>query len=436
MWLFVGAFVLRLLGGLIYPVPAYPDSFYYVNVAQQLASGHGFSVDYIWNFVEVGGRLPAVATLPVPVERALDAARGGHPGAVHLAARRHPFAQSLPFWIAAATAAPLTYLIGRDMGLDDRLSLTAGLLAAFPGAAAPFLSQPDNFALFMPLGALALWLCARGTAGRRRAFIVGGAIVGLATLSRNDGVLLGVPFAFAFLVDLRRRRGPDRRIGWQAAIGCAVAFLVVVGPWFARQLAVFGSLSPSAANGRILFIREYRELYSITSDTSLAGFLGQGPVALLASRAGGLVSALLIFAAVPLLLYLVPFVAGAAWRLRRDRHFAPWHIYAIVAVRLQRPAVRRPRALRHVPPLGRRAGAARVPAGGDRHRRCRRLGRAATRRRGTPARRRGSSSAARWSSRPSPRSARRSSSARRGARTRRSGSTSRARCATSRPATA
>ena len=51
---------------LLYPDPAYPDSFYYVDVARALAAGHGLNVDFVWIFAEVGGMLPADAVLPIP----------------------------------------------------------------------------------------------------------------------------------------------------------------------------------------------------------------------------------------------------------------------------------------------------------------------------------------------------------------------------------
>ena len=46
--------------------PAYPDAFYYVDVAHSLAAGRGFEIDAIWIFPEVGGGIPANPTLPVP----------------------------------------------------------------------------------------------------------------------------------------------------------------------------------------------------------------------------------------------------------------------------------------------------------------------------------------------------------------------------------
>jgi hypothetical protein len=332
--LFLAAFAVRVLASIGYGDPAYPDSFYYANVARELAAGHGLEVDYVWNFVDVGGRIPADPTLPIP--------SNAHwmPLAAFV---QVPFlwvfgdttlGHSLAFWLIGATAAPLAYLIGRDAGFGKLASIGGGLLCAVPGTVTQFVSQPDNFALFMPLGALALWLCGRGLRGQRFSFVLGGLIVGLATLSRNDGILLGVPFALAFVAERWRRweEGIDplgEPIGWFASLGCLAGFLAVVGPWYARQLAVFGSLSPSAASGRILLIRDYNELWSAGAFPTLASFLAQGPQAILLSRAGGLAMALVIFAGLPLLLFLAPFSLVGAWRERRNRLVRPWIAYAI-----------------------------------------------------------------------------------------------------------
>jgi 4-amino-4-deoxy-L-arabinose transferase-like glycosyltransferase len=325
--LFLLALGARLASAALFADPAYPDSYYYVNVARQLAAGNGFQVDFIWNFVDVGGRLPEHASLPIP----------SNAHWMPLAALvQVPFiwllgptatASGLPFWLCAAAVAPLTWWIGRDAGLASWQAAAAGLLTAVPGAVAPYLGQPDNFALFMLLGALALWCCARGLRGDRRAFAAGGIVVGLAFLSRNDGVLLAIPYGLVVLWDVFRHR--PRVIGWAPAVGCALGFLIVVSPWLLRQVAEFGSLSPSASGGRILWITEYRDLYSISTEASPSSFLGQGVGPLLASRANGLAAALGIFAAMPLLLFLTPLTVLGAWLRRRDLSFVPWLIYAV-----------------------------------------------------------------------------------------------------------
>ena len=66
MGLFAVALLVRAVAGLAFVGPAYPDSYYYVNVAREFAAGNGLTIDYIWNFVDVGGMLPAAPTLPIP----------------------------------------------------------------------------------------------------------------------------------------------------------------------------------------------------------------------------------------------------------------------------------------------------------------------------------------------------------------------------------
>jgi hypothetical protein len=153
-------------------------------------------------------------------------------------------------------------------------------------------------------------------------------VVGLAFLSRNDGVLLGLPFALAVGYDLVRRPR-NTRLGSKVAVLCAAGFVAVAAPWLLRQLEVFGSVSPSSVGGRILFITEYRELYSVTTETTLDSFLSQGLRAIIESRIGGLWNALLIFVALPLLVILVPLLLVGVWHLRRSLDYLPWSIYAI-----------------------------------------------------------------------------------------------------------
>ena len=285
----------------MHPDAAYPDSFYYVDVARALQAGHGFNIDFIWSFVDVGGRIPAQPILPI----ASNAHWMPLASLVQLPTMwllgPTPLASALPFLLIGALAAPMTWLLAREVGAGDRIALAAAIAVSVPAAAAIYMSQPDNFSLFQPLGTAALWLTARGLKGDRRSFALAGLMVGLATLARNDGVLLG------------------------AAVGL---FLLVMAPWYLRQLAVFGSLSPSSSSGRILLIQNYEQMNSVTSDTSLSGFLGQGIGPLLASRILGFVSAIQVFFVIACSAVLAPFVVVGAWARRRSIDFGPFFLYA------------------------------------------------------------------------------------------------------------
>lgn len=328
--LFGIALAARAAVGSAFAGPAYPDSYYYVHVAEQLAAGHGFITDYVWNLDDVGGTLPAVGQLPIAANAYwMPLAELVQVPTIWLLGPG-PLASALPFWVVGALAAPLTYWIGRDAGFGRAAAVAAAVMVAVPAGLTPFMSQPDNFGLFMTLGALALWLCARGARGDRRAFVLGGLVVGLATLARPDGALLGLPFALVGARGTWRQiRGREQTIGWLAAVACAALFMVVVVPWLYRQLEVFGSIVPSANSGRTLWLTEYQQLFSFAGAPTAEAFFAEGLPGLVASRLGALLSAFGLVAFLPLAVVLAPFAIVGAWVSRSNPAFAPFFVYAL-----------------------------------------------------------------------------------------------------------
>ena len=318
----------------LHPGPAYPDSFYYVDVARALQSGHGFNIDFIWSFVDVGGRIPTNPMLPIPS----DAHWMPLAAVIQLPTMwlfgPTDLASAIPFAIVGSLAAPMTWLLAREIGCSTRVAIAAAIAVAMPGAAAIYMIQPDNLALYQPLGMAALWLTARGLKGHRRSYTLAGLIVGLATLSRNDGLLLGAAVGLAFFWDRwrswRSKGGRAPAIPWRYAFACFGLFLLVMTPWYLRQLAVFGSISPSMASGRILLIQNYEQMDSVTSDVSLAGFLSQGIGPLLLSRVLGFVSAVQIYFVIACPIALTPLVFLGGWARRRSVDFGPFFTYAAI----------------------------------------------------------------------------------------------------------
>jgi len=202
-----------------------------------------------------------------------------------------------------------------------------------------FMAQPENFAIMHTLVAATIWMTARGLKGDNRAYAFAGLLAGLASLGRNDGVFLGAAVGLVWFWDrwrwMRSRRGSgswvhveDRRpIAFWAAAACLGLFLLVMGPWWARQLSVFGSISPTSSNGAALWIRTIHEWNSITAQPSLGKFLDQGWGTIIASRLGGLGSAIGNFAVVIGSVILVPFMLVGAIGRARSRDFGPWFLY-------------------------------------------------------------------------------------------------------------
>ncbi|MEO5705320.1 MAG: glycosyltransferase family 39 protein, partial [Candidatus Limnocylindrales bacterium] len=252
-------------------------------------------------------------------------------------------ASALPGILIGATAAPLTWLIARDAGARPIVGVAAGVLSAIPGAATVFMVQPENFAILHPLVAATLWLTARGLKGDSRSFAFAGFLAGLATLARNDGILLAGAIGLVWITDrVRAWRGRRGNRSWThtdarppipllAAVGAFTLFMLVMGPWWIRQLAVFGSISPTSSTGVALWIRDISEWNSITANPSLTSFLAQGWGAIIGSRIDGLVAALGNFAVFIASVVLLPFLFVGALARARSRDFGPWFTYTFIA---------------------------------------------------------------------------------------------------------
>ena len=330
--LFAFALLVRACLFVLHPDAAYPDSYYYVEVARALHAGQGFNVDFIYSFLDVGGKIPPNPTLPIPSNGFWMPLASIVQLPTMWLLGPTALASALPFILAGSLAAPLTWLIAREIGCRPAVALAAGIAVASPAAAAIYASQPDNFSLYQPIGTAVLWLTARGLKGHRRSFALAGLMVGLASLSRNDGMLLGIVVGLAFGWDRWRawRSGGARMpaIPWRYALVCAGLFALVMAPWYLRQLAVFGSFSPSSGFGRVLFIQNYDDIERVTGDMSLSAYLGQGLGPLLTSRLVGLVAAIGIFSVLACSLALAPCVVVGAWARRRSADFGPYFAYA------------------------------------------------------------------------------------------------------------
>ena len=332
--LYLLALVVRIGLVILFPDPAYPDSYYYVDVARNLAAGHGLNLDFIWIFAEVGNRIPANPVLPIP----------GNAHWLPLASFiQAPFiavlgpttiASAIPTVLIGSITAPLTWFIARDAGSLRVVGIGAGVLAAIPAAGAVFMAQPENFAILQPLVAATIWLTVRGLKGSTGSYVAAGFLVGLASLARNDGFILGLAVGLVFVWDRARawlsqgRVAP--RLPWRAAFGCFGLYLLVMGPWFLRQELTFGSISPTTSGGSALWIRTIQEWNSITADPSLSKFLAQGPGPIIGSRVGGLLSAIGNFAVIICSVVLVPFLLIGSWIRRRSIDFGPWFLYAFL----------------------------------------------------------------------------------------------------------
>jgi hypothetical protein len=101
-----------------------------------------------------------------------------------------------------------------------------------------------------------------------------------------------------------------------------------MAPWWLRQLAVFGSISPSTASGKVFFIRDIAEWNSISTPATLEHLLGMGIGPFIATRLDGLVAAVMIYVTLVAGFVLAPFMVIGGWARRRSLDFGPFFLYA------------------------------------------------------------------------------------------------------------
>ena len=137
---------------------------------------------------------------------------------------------------------PAAYVLGREFR-DERTGWLAALLLALTPffsrwASSGYVDLPSAF--FYTLAAvfaLRVW-----ATGRARDAVLAGALVGLATWTKNAALISTVLLA-AWLVWC----GVNRRTTWQAVTGGLIACAVIAAPWYLRNVVGAGMIIPATA---------------------------------------------------------------------------------------------------------------------------------------------------------------------------------------------
>ncbi len=260
------------------PIPGYLDSDYYYAGGIQLATGHGFTEPYLWNFLDGTTSLPHPShSYWMPLASIVAALGMWLTGQTTFAAAR------LFFFLIAAFVPPLTAYLAYQFSQKQGLAIASGLLAIFSVYHTSFVGVTDNFSLFMLFGALyfifATQLMQEPT--RIRNWLLLGIFSGLMALSRSDG-LLWLPLTFLFALwrafhlsstDTPAQPSTSRllpsafhfspsafRFLLSAGLSTLLGFLLIMSPWYVRNLNIYGT--PMAPGGsRALWLENYDQTF-------------------------------------------------------------------------------------------------------------------------------------------------------------------------------
>lgn len=318
--LFLISLAVRVAVAALIHEPAYMDTAYYAAGAVRLAQGGGLSEPFLWNYLDRPGGLPHPGFLywmPLPSLLAAPFA-ALFPGSF--------FALQLPFAVLSALLPLLAYTLAREASGVRRAAWTAGLLTLFSGFFFPYWTLPETFAPFALFGGVGLWLAARGTKEKGPlapclVYLASGVLVGLAHLTRADGILLLPVVILPSLIPLPpyTTHRPTR----SSVVHCSLltlGYLLPMAPWFLRNLSLIGApLSPMGT--RTLWLTGYDDLFCYHCDLSPSSYLAWGLPNILHSKLWAARVNLERFLAEDCLIFLFPFVILGLVRLRRQAPF-------------------------------------------------------------------------------------------------------------------
>ena len=315
-WLTAGAiFAIALMvrvvaaAAMSFPVPE--NTAYYAGVARNLVEGRGLISDSLWSY---GTQPLAVPRAAFEVWMPLPSLLAAIPMAILGAANWFRAAQVASVLVSSAIpvlawrfGADIAAELGLPVGRGRALAVGSGLVTAGLGPLVLYGALPDSTALFAALSLAACLLMTRivaretardgtrdGDAASTRPLIGLGLLLGLAALTRSEAIWLGLTWAaMAWLWTPGSRR---RRLILIATP--AIVAGLVFAPWVARNALVFGTPLPGQTISNALFAHDY-DVFAYQSQPSLAGYLAQGPAALLSQHLGGIAHNLLDVLVIP-----------------------------------------------------------------------------------------------------------------------------------------
>lgn len=329
--IFALALLARTLAALPQTQPNYMDAAYYTVGGQRLAQGYGFSDPYIWNYLDQPIALPQPGYLYwMPLPSILAAASQVVFGVSYRAAQ-------LPFVLLSALLPLIAYVAAWQLreAARRRHAWLAALLTIFSAFYLPYWGVPESFAPFAVFGALALyWSTGNQLTGNRSAaqavrWLAAGGCAGLAHLSRADGFLLLIPVWLGALNSAREsslviaqhpggayRASRITSPALRETLPVLAGYLLVMIPWFLRNLSVIGA-PLSSAGAQAAWLCSYDELFTYGVRFDVNHLLGCGLDQVLLARLNGVASGVVHLIAENGLIFMALPIAIGLWQARR-----------------------------------------------------------------------------------------------------------------------
>lgn len=324
----VGAFFITrsLIAG-----PGYTDVFYHLNAANRLVSGQGLTDTYLWTYIGAPDTLPIPSHLYWMPLTSLSAALGMW----LLNAPGNYAAAQFPLTLMFASTVYVGFWLGSQLGKTRRHAWIAGLLTLFSGFYTRFWGAVDTFGPYALVGSLALVFMGlavqrpEGENSTRRPLLfwaLAGAMSALAHLTRADGVLLLIVGWAVILWPFGKGASLRQRFSFLVVI--TAAYLVIMLPWFIRNMNTIGTPMPLGGTQAIWFT-EYDDIFNFPPQSSSGTFFANGLGTLFTTRWEAFTANLETVIAVEGLVVMTPLMLVGLWRRRSMPFLRGFWLYAL-----------------------------------------------------------------------------------------------------------
>jgi 4-amino-4-deoxy-L-arabinose transferase-like glycosyltransferase len=261
----LGALLIRLALLPFIQHPGIGDPNHYYNLALRLLEGHGFTIDYIWQYYNPPAGIVHPEDFWMPLTGVVAA------GSMKLFGASVQTAV-LPFVVLGALLPIVGYLAARQFGCGEGASLfAAAVVAVLPEYMLNSLRTDTTILNSLLVCSAILSLTYGLRSGRGWAFIVSGLCAGLAYLARGDNLLL-LPMLIVTLAAYGLWGRALLAPRWGLVLLVPLIALLAAAPWLDRNIQVSGS--PTTPNlDRMFFLTDFRDHYAYGREFNLQTLL-------------------------------------------------------------------------------------------------------------------------------------------------------------------
>lgn len=257
------AVIIRLNFAIQLEHPGHGDMSYYLTLANNIADGRGFVIDYIWHFLYPHENLTHPANdFWMPLSSVIMSLFIFILGKSLLTAL-------IPSIIFAVIISLMTYRLAR-LYLNSRLLayLAAGM-SLFTPHLFKYSLLTDTTIYYTAFITLGLYFIIKAIKNEKY-FYLAAVIAGVINLTRQDGILFFCVIIISIIFFNVNIKHKIKLISF-----CIILYLLVLAPYMISNLYYFGKLYPSASY-KFAYLTEYEDHYSYAKEISLSAYLNWG----------------------------------------------------------------------------------------------------------------------------------------------------------------